>query len=132
MIKKVKIFFTCLILISLIFSVPGSTEKIIDNISNENKLDEIQSLDIFEYEIFRDEYGVPHVFSDSKEGLAFGAGYAIAQDRLWQADVFRRQATGRLAEIGLANIEYDYWNRLSGYSKEENTEVLNDLASPYK
>lgn len=40
--------------------------------------------------IIRDNYGVPHIFASTKEGLAFGAGYAMAQDRLWQADVFRR------------------------------------------
>ena len=119
MIKKLKICFICLLLISLIFSVPGSTEKLIDRSTIENMEEEIRPLENFEYDIIRDDYGVPHIFSNSKEGLAFGAGYAIAQDRLWQADVFRRQATGRLAELGLANIEYDFWNRLYGYSKEE-------------
>jgi penicillin amidase len=49
--------------------------------------------------IIRDDYGVPHVFADTKEDLAFGAGYAMAQDRLWQADVLRRTASGRLAEL---------------------------------
>jgi acyl-homoserine lactone acylase PvdQ len=39
--------------------------------------------------IIRDDYGVPHVFANTKEGLAFGAGYAMAQDRLWQADIYR-------------------------------------------
>lgn len=82
--------------------------------------------------IIRDNYGVPHIFSETKEGLGFGAGYAVAQDRLWQADLFRRQATGRLAEFGLAPVEYDYWLRLNGYSREENTELFNELASPYK
>ena len=31
--------------------------------------------------IRRDAYGVPHVFSDSDEGVIFGAGYALAEDR---------------------------------------------------
>jgi penicillin amidase len=82
--------------------------------------------------IIRDNYGVPHVFASTREGLAYGAGYAVAQDRLWQADLFRRQATGRLAEFGLAPVEYDYWLRLNGYSREENTELFNELPSPYK
>lgn len=69
--------------------------------------------------IIRDNYGVPHVFSPTKEGLAYGAGYAMAQDRLWQADVFRRAAFGRLAEIGLATVEQDYATRALGYSWEE-------------
>ena len=35
--------------------------------------------------IIRDNYGVPHIYARSKEGLAYGCGYAVAQDRLWQA-----------------------------------------------
>jgi penicillin amidase len=69
--------------------------------------------------IIRDDYGVPHVFADTKEGLGFGAGYAMAQDRLWQADVLRRAATGRLAEFGLATIEEDTATRTLWYSQYE-------------
>ncbi len=141
--NNIQIFFTCFILVSVIFSVPVSpnilaynevitTEKLDQTIFDEIVREEIQSLNNLEYQIIRAEYGVPHIFADSKEGLAFGAGYAIAQDRLWQSDVFRRQATGRMAELGLATIDYDYWNRLSGYSKQENTELLKELTSPYK
>ncbi|MFX1490151.1 MAG: penicillin acylase family protein, partial [Promethearchaeota archaeon] len=61
--------------------------------------------------IIRDDYGVPHVFSKSKEGLAYGAGYAMAQDRLWQADLYRRDAFGSLAEFGFASIDQDYNTR---------------------
>jgi penicillin amidase len=74
--------------------------------------------------IIRDNYGVPHVFAKTKEGLGFGAGYAVAQDRLWQADIFRRGAFGNLAELGLASIESDYQTRKLGYSKEELQEIF--------
>ena len=73
--------------------------------------------------IIRDNYGVPHVFSATKEGLAFGCGYAMAQDRLWQADVYRRSAFGSLAEFGLATIDQDYATRSMGYSREELREI---------
>jgi penicillin amidase len=69
--------------------------------------------------IIRDNYGVPHIFADTKEGLGFGAGYAMAQDRLWQADLFRRGAEGRLAEFGLATIEEDIATRTLWYSEDE-------------
>jgi len=69
--------------------------------------------------IIRDDYGVPHIFADTKEGLGFGAGYAMAQDRLWQADVMRRAATGRLAEFGLATIAGDTATRTLWYSQRE-------------
>jgi hypothetical protein len=69
--------------------------------------------------IIRDTFGVPHIFADSKVDLAFGAGYAMAQDRLWQADVFRRLPSGRLAELGLATIEQDAEMRGLWYGYDE-------------
>ena len=74
--------------------------------------------------IIRDDYGVPHVFAKTKEGLGFGAGYAMAQDRLWQADIYRRSAFGNLAEFGLATIDQDYETRKLGYSREELKEIF--------
>jgi penicillin amidase len=76
--------------------------------------------------IIRDDYGIPHVFADTKEGLGFGAGYAMAQDRLWQADVMRRAASGRLAEFDLATIEEDAATRTLWYGQEELLEMYDD------
>ena len=76
--------------------------------------------------IIRDDYGVPHIFADTKEGLGFGAGYAMAQDRLWQADVMRRAASGRLAEFGLATIEEDAATRTLWYSQDELLDIYDD------
>ena len=76
--------------------------------------------------IIRDNYGVPHIFADTKEGLGFGAGYAMAQDRLWQADVMRRAAEGRLAEFGLATIEDDIATRTLWYSEDELLKIYDD------
>jgi len=75
--------------------------------------------------IIRDNYGVPHIFAGTKEGLAYGCGYAVAQDRLWQADLFRRQGYGSLAEFGLASINSDFNTRSQAYSKEELLEIFN-------
>lgn len=52
-----------------------------------------------EITIIRDHYGVPHVFAQSREGMAYGAGYALAQDRLWQMEVLRRTAKGELSDL---------------------------------
>lgn len=49
--------------------------------------------------ILRDEYGVPHIYATNTEALFYAVGYAQGQDRLWQADVFRRLGTGTLAEL---------------------------------
>lgn len=75
--------------------------------------------------IIRDNYGVPHVFAEAKEDLAFGAGYAMAQDRLWQADVMRRLPAGRLAELGLATIEEDAEMRGLWYGPDELLDIYN-------
>ncbi len=49
-------------------------------------------------------------------------GYAVAQDRLWQAELFRRSARGRLAEIfGNDLLETDILMRTMGYSDNELT-----------
>lgn len=49
--------------------------------------------------IVRDEYGVPHVYAATARELFFGDGYATGQDRLFQADLVRRTATGTLSEL---------------------------------
>ncbi len=76
--------------------------------------------------IIRDTFGVPHVFAETKEDLAFGAGYAMAQDRLWQADVMRRLASGRLAELGLATVEQDAEMRGLWYGPEELLQIYDE------
>ena len=55
--------------------------------------------------IYRDEYGVPHVFAETNRALFAGFGYAVAEDRLWQLELFRHAAQGRLAELlGAATV----------------------------
>ena len=80
-------------------------------------------------EIIRDGYGVPHVYADTRDDLAFGMGYAIAEDRLWQLDLIRRQSTGRLAEFGLAAVEDDLFIRTIGQSEKEATSLFNNLSA---
>jgi penicillin G amidase len=63
--------------------------------------------------ITRDEWGVPHISAASAEDLFFAQGYVAAQDRLWQMEMWRRAAEGRLAEIaGPAFVERDRVARL--------------------
>ena len=49
--------------------------------------------------IVRDRYGVPAITGASDADAWWGAGYAVAQDRLFQLELFRRATSGRLAEI---------------------------------
>ena len=58
--------------------------------------------------IVRDDYGVPHVYSDSIYGLYYGYGYAIAQDRLFQMEMARRSTQGTVAEVlGADFVDFD-------------------------
>ncbi len=59
-------------------------------------------------EVCRDEYGIPHIFAQNEDDLYRATGYVMAQDRLWQMDLLRRVARGRLAEIfGRRFVETD-------------------------
>lgn len=50
-------------------------------------------------EIFRDEYGIPHIYAGSLNDAVCAQGYVMAQDRLVQMDLARRLASGTLAEL---------------------------------
>jgi penicillin amidase len=70
--------------------------------------------------ITRDFYGVPTVQASTQYGLLYGNGYAIAQDRLWQMELYRRQARGEMAEImGSRALEQDKAARIEGYTDAE-------------
>lgn len=50
-------------------------------------------------EIVRDGHAVPHVFAASDGDAFFALGWVHAEDRLWQMELHRRMAQGRLAEL---------------------------------
>src|SRR4051794_28626739 len=49
--------------------------------------------------IARDRLGVPRIVARSRADLAFGQGFAVAQDRLAQLELFRRAAAGGAAQF---------------------------------
>ncbi len=49
--------------------------------------------------VLRDRWGVPHIYASSTGDLFMAQGYVMAQDRLWQMEIWRRANEGRLAEI---------------------------------
>jgi penicillin amidase len=61
-----------------------------------------------EVQVLRDEWGVPHIYANDVDDLFFAQGYVVAQDRLWQMEIWRRTAAGRLAElVGPAALPHD-------------------------
>ncbi len=64
-------------------------------------------------EVIRDEWGVPHIYAENDDDLFFAQGYVMAQDRLWQMEMWRRWREGRLAEVfGPEALDYDRRTRL--------------------
>lgn len=46
-----------------------------------------------------DDYGVPHIYAQNETDAYFALGYVHAQDRLFQMEMIRRAASGRLSEV---------------------------------
>lgn len=66
-------------------------------------------------EVTRDKNGVSHITAQSEKDLYIAQGYVQAQDRLFQMDLSRRQASGMLSEVvGAATIDKDKFFRTLG------------------
>jgi len=64
-------------------------------------------------EIIKDSWGISHIYAQNQADLFFAQGFNVAQDRLFQLEIWRRQATGTLAEIlGRRALEKDIGSRL--------------------
>ena len=78
-------------------------------------------------EVYRDDWGVPHIYAKKISDAYFALGYVMAEDRLFEMDLFRRAVSGRLGEIfgnlmfqddvlmrtlGIYQIAVDTWNGL--------------------
>jgi penicillin amidase len=70
--------------------------------------------------VFFDDYGVPHIYADNQKDAMTALGYVHAQDRLWQMELMRRIAPGRLSEIfGSAALKTDMF--FAGIGIDENS-----------
>lgn len=69
-------------------------------------------------EIVRDKRAIPHIFAASWNDAYFALGFAQAQDRLWQMEMNRRIAAGRISElVGDRALEVDKLFRTVGIRK---------------
>ena len=67
-------------------------------------------------EIIRDHTGISHIYAKNEHDLFFAQGYSAARDRLFQLEIWRRQATGTVAELlGRRELERDIGTRLFKY-----------------
>ena len=64
-------------------------------------------------EVLRDNFGINHIYAKNQKDLFYMQGYLAAKDRLFQFEVWRRQATGTVSEIlGEKELDRDIGTRL--------------------
>lgn len=67
-------------------------------------------------EVRRDRWGVPHIYAKNTHDLFFAQGFVVAQDRLFQMEMWRRAGEGRLAEVlGPSAVDRDRFARTFAY-----------------
>lgn len=86
--------------------------------------------------IYRDSLGIPHVYGDSLDHASFGLGWATAEDRLFEMDVFRHAAEGTLASfLGAgkhnAYLKRDEDTRQQGYTAHEVKNMFDDFDNKF-
>lgn len=74
--------------------------------------------------IVTDDWGVSHIYADNQHDLFFAQGWNAARDRLFQFEMWRRRATGTLAEIqGEKAFAHDRGARLLRYRGDIEAEM---------
>lgn len=78
-------------------------------------------------DVYFDDYGIPHIFAENEIDAQRVLGYLHAQDRLWQMELLRRIAPGRLSEIfGSKLLKTDRFFAATGiaeYSRRSAAEI---------
>jgi acyl-homoserine lactone acylase PvdQ len=85
--------------------------------------------------IYRDKFDIPHIYGKTNAALAFGAGYAQAQDRLFLMDVLRHYGSGTLASFlghscGYERMDHDEL-LLAPYTTAQANAQINRLPAEY-
>ena len=106
--KGIKLFFVyCLSLSTGFFTLALGSAKPVQNetLQIDGLLEQVQ--------ILKDPWGISHIYAKNQKDLFFAQGFNIARDRLFQLEIWRRQATGTLAEIlGEKALQRDIGARL--------------------
>ncbi|MGP4062371.1 penicillin acylase family protein [Halobacillus sp. H74] len=95
--------------------------------SGEVKLDGLSA----PVQVTRDEAGVPHLEAANERDLFMAQGFVQAQDRIFQMELARRQASGRLSEVvGESTLEQDRYFRTLGLRRaaEKSLSLYSDEA----
>ena len=75
-------------------------------------------------EILVDRWGISHIYANNQHDLFFAQGWNAARDRLFQLELWRRQATGTVAEIlGPRELQRDIGTRLFKFRRDLDQEL---------
>jgi len=75
-------------------------------------------------EIRVDRWGIAHIYAETEHDLFFAQGWNAARDRLFQLELWRRQATGTVAEIlGPRELQRDIGTRLFKFRRDLDQEL---------
>lgn len=92
-----------LLLVALVATVPPRTRP-----SSHTAPDDLARA----VSIYRDSYGIPHVFGTNDRAVVFGFAYAQAEDNFWQVEDNYIRALGRASELyGEKTLDDDRVNR---------------------
>jgi penicillin amidase len=87
--------------------------------------------------VYRDQWGIPHIYGTNDSDLLYALGYCQAQDRLFQMEMARRLTSGRLSEVlGPGDDNYYIWadqfnlNMMKLYWANETYEELKSSSDP--
>lgn len=77
-------------------------------------------------EILRDHWGIPHIYAQNQPDLFYAQGFVHAQDRLFQMELNRRTAAGRLSELfGELSLDTDRTIRTFGFNRLGKADLSN-------
>lgn len=69
-------------------------------------------------QVFRDRWGVPHIYAATRDDMFTAQGFVHAQERLWQMEFQRRLAAGALSELfGELTLDTDRYMRILGFAR---------------
>ncbi|MCS7018537.1 MAG: penicillin acylase family protein [Cytophagales bacterium] len=81
-------------------------------------------------EVQFDEFGIPHIYARYETDAYYALGYVHAQERLFQMEMMRRLAAGRLSEIlGAEMVETDRFFRTIGLAQAAQRSAQTHFAS---
>ena len=124
-ILKATLYLLLILLLVLVGTIIFSIIKLRGSLPIRDGELQIKGLDL-PVTVTSDRFGIPTITASTRRDAALALGYVTAQDRLFQMDLLRRRASGRLSEIvGDIAIETDKRQRVIGFNRVTQAIVAN-------